>query len=63
MFLTTREMITMRELTVKELKAVSGGLARPLHPGENGIRNAINPLNKADKPKGWAGAVPAPETR
>ena len=55
----------MRELRVNELKAVSGVviIIRPVHPGENGIRNAINPLNKAGKPKGWAGEVPAPETR
>ena len=51
----------MRELFKIELEKVSGGLMeRPTHPGEGGIRNAINPINRAGKPKGWAGAIVMP---
>ena len=56
----------MRELFKIELEKVSGGLMeRPRHPGEEGLRNATNPLNKTGKPKGWAGAIviPPPDER
>ena len=56
----------MHALSKIELEKVSGGLMeRPTHPGEQGIRNAINPVNKAGKPKGWAGniVIPPPDER
>ena len=56
----------MRELFKIELEKVSGGLMeRPRHPGDGGLRNATNPLNKTGKPKGWAGAIviPPPDER
>jgi hypothetical protein len=47
----------MRTLTKVELEKVTGGRIALQHPGANGLSNAVNPLNAARKPKGWAGEI------